>query len=410
MASLLSARFRQEVSKHKDFRMKNEAEFDVGYPTGFLNFDFMNGAIIHVKSEDKDFKYYSVGVTDGSLVTIIGRSGCGKTTWIMQTAANIIRPFNTSCIFEDSIEGGITQARKETLTKFYGDEMRQRIISRNTGITAENFYERIKMIHDIKINNRTEYEYDTGLYDNVGNRIYKLEPSVYILDSIALIMPDKYADEDELSGQMSVTAGAKAIADIFRRIIPMLKTANIILFVVNHILEDVNINPMQRKKSQLSYLKQGERLPKGATVIYLSNNIIRVDDGSKLKDSEAFGINGSLVDFSLVKSRTNRAGSVTTLVFDQDRGFDPELSLFLMLKEYGRIGGAGAYLYIGDHNEFKFSQKEFKNKLEANEELRKIFMEEVSNILKSIPTESILVEQDYSLNTEIMGMINTNAA
>jgi hypothetical protein len=24
----------------------------------------------------------------------------------------------------------------------------------------------------IKINNRTEYEYDTGLYDNIGNRIY----------------------------------------------------------------------------------------------------------------------------------------------------------------------------------------------------------------------------------------------
>ena len=40
-----------------------------------------------------------------------------------------------------------------------------------TGINAENFYKRIKMIHDIKLENREKYEYDTGLFDSNGNSI-----------------------------------------------------------------------------------------------------------------------------------------------------------------------------------------------------------------------------------------------
>ena len=260
--SILAQRFRESVSKLKDYRMKSEAEFGVGYPTGFLNFDFRNGTTVHVKSETMDFNYYSVGITDGSMVMIIGRSGCGKTTWIVQAAANIIRPFKTSCIFHDDIEGGISDTRKQLLTKFQGADLRKRYISRTSGITAENFYERIKMIYDLKTENRADYEYDTGLYDTEGNRIFKLEPTVYILDSLALLMPEKYADEEELSGQMSSTATARANAMIFRRIIPMLKTANIILFIVNHINQKVEINPMMRSKAQVSYLKQGETLPK----------------------------------------------------------------------------------------------------------------------------------------------------
>ena len=62
----------------------------------------------------------------------------------------------------------------------------------------------------------------------------------------------------------------------------------------------------------------------------------------------------------MVKSRTNKAGQFATLVFNQESGFDPELSLFILLKDNGRIKGAGIGLYIGDRNDLKFSQKNFK--------------------------------------------------
>lgn len=409
--SLLASQFRSKVAKSKDYRMKVEEEFPVGYSTGYLSFDFRNGTVIHVKTEDKNFCYYSVGVTDGSFIMLIGRSGCGKSTWLTQTVANIIRPFKTSCVFMDSIEGGMTIPRREQLTDYYGQELTERFVVRNTGINIENFYERVKMIHDLKMENREAYEYDTGLYDTLGNRIYKLEPTVYALDSLALIMSEKHAEEEELSGQMSTTAMAKNNAAVFRRIIPMLKSANIILFAVNHITENIDINPMAKKKAQVSYLKQSERLPGGNTVIYLANNIIRFDDVTKLKAGEAFGIDGSLVDLTLVKSRTNKAGQSCTLVFNQDSGFDPELSLFLLLKQNNRIGGAGAYFYIGEHSEIKFSQKAFKEKLKTDQAFKEIFMNEVISVL----TEQLKAQEfeelgyDHNLSSGILDRINAAA-
>ena len=260
--SFLANRFREVVSKSKDIRMKKETEFGIGYPSGFLTFDFLNGTIVHTKVENKDFQYYNVGIMDGEMVCVIGRSGSYKTTFVMQTAASIIKPFKTACIFHEDIEGGISDIRKMTLTGMSQEEFSNKYISRNSGITAENFYERIKIIHDLKQQNREDYEYDTGLYDMFGKRIYKLEPTVVILDSLAMLMPEKYTDEDELSGQMAATATARANASIFKRIVPMLKASNIILFVINHINQKVEINQFAATKAQVSYLKQGETLPK----------------------------------------------------------------------------------------------------------------------------------------------------
>lgn len=413
--STLIDRFRATVSKHKDTRMKEEATASVSYPTGFLNFDFMNGTVVHVKSADKSTSYYSVGIQDGCLVMLIGRSGCGKTTWAVQTAANIVRQYPTSAIFHDDIEGGLHEYRKEILTNMHGEELRTKYIHRNTGITAENFYERLRIIHDLKIENRADYEYDTGMYDSRGNRIYKLEPTVYILDSVALLMPAQYTEEEELSGSMSATAAAKTNSMSFKRIIPMLKSANIILLMINHINKKIDINPMQRSKAQVAYLKQDESLPGGNTILYLTNVLIRFDDNTKLKEDEAFGFAGNLVDLTLVKSRNNRAGKSCTLVFNQDKGFDPELSLFVMLKNAKRLGGAGAYLFVNGAPDIKFSQKTFKEKLHENPELRQAFINEVMSMLKEdLDSDSSVDEHeesvyDYSLSADILSQLNSVA-
>lgn len=407
----LASAFRQAVSKHKDIRMKDESTSSVGYPTGYLNFDFLNGTVIHVKSEERDFKYYSLGIQDGSLVMLIGRPGCGKSTFATQIAANIIRPFENACVFHDDIEGGVTEYRKEILTDFHGSELKDKYITRNTGITAENFYERVKIIHSLKLEHREEYEYDTGLYDTQGNRLYKLQPTVYILDSIAVLMPEQYTEEEVLSGSMSATAAAKVNSMTFKRIIPMLKSANIILIIINHVNKKIDINPMQRSKAQVSYLKQEESVPGGNTIIYLTNLLLRFDDNSKLKEDEAFGISGTLVDITLVKSRNNRAGKTCTLVLDQNIGFDTELSLFLELKNAKRVNGAGAYLYIGSRDDYKFSQKNLKSKLHSDQEFRKIFINEAIDLLKSeldeSNSEAEINKNNYNIVNDIINQINT---
>lgn len=410
--SLLAENFRKRVMDMKDYKMKVETEYPVSYPTGFIGFDFLNGSVVHVKTKDKDFKYYSVGITDGSMVMIIGRSGCGKTTFSIQAASNIIRPFKTSCIFHDDIEGGITENRKEILAQMSGDELEERYISRNTGITCENFYERIKVISDLKLKDRESFSYDTGLFDSRGNRIYKLEPTVYILDSLALLTPEKFSEEEELSGQMSTTATAKSNAQIFRRTVPLLKSSNIILFIINHINQKVEINKFAATKLSVSYLKQGETLPGGNTPIYLSNLMIRLDDATKFKEDEGFGIPGSEVVITLLKSRNARAGKTVSLAFNTERGFDPDYSILMLLKEYGCITGGGRSFKIKGYDDMPFSQKQFKEKLNTNKE----FANAVSNALHGL-TKDLIIDTDlenidsnigYNIALDVIESLNTD--
>ncbi len=409
---LVESLFRTKMKTIKDPRMSKESEPDFAYPTGFLTFDFMNGTVVHVKKDDMKFTYNSIGIVDGSMVTVIGRSSSGKTTWCVQTAGNIIRPFKSSCIWMDSVEGGIVDTRAQALLNMYGEKFKERWIPRNTGVTAENFYERIRYIHDLKMEVADQITHDTGTYTANGEKIYKMEPSVYILDSLAMLTPDKYTEEEELSGQMSVTAAAKVNTTVFKRIIPMLKSANIILFVVNHITENVDISPFSKSQGQLSYLKPGERLSGGRAAIYVTNLLVRLDDHSKMKSDEGLGIDGSLVDFTLLKSRTSAVGQKTTLVFNYSEGFDAELSLYYFLKTKKLVNGAGIGLYLGDRNDLKFSQKNLKTKLRENEEFRKVFISYCLQALQELiydPGVDESQENTFDLTSQILSQIQMAA-
>ena len=71
-----------------------------------------------------------------------------------------------------------------------------------------------------------------------------------------MLTPDKLTEEEEISGQMSATATAKMNTAVFKRIVPKLKAANIILFVINHINDKIEANAFVHSKSHVGYLKQ----------------------------------------------------------------------------------------------------------------------------------------------------------
>lgn len=405
MAGLLYSQFKRQIAKSKDAKSKIETEATTGYSTGYLAFDFLNGSVMYVNNVQTPYKYYVVGLTDGSMNMVIGRSGCGKTTFAVQAGCNIIRDYETSEMYHDDIEGGISEARRLTLSKFDPEMIKDKYHYRNAGITAENFYERVKMIADIKLNNREQFLYDTGYDDIYGERIYKMEPTVYLLDSVALLMPEKFLEEDEISGQMSATATAKMNSAVFKRIVPLLKAANIILIVINHINEKVEINAFKKTRLQVGFLKDGETLPGGRALIYLANNIIRFDD-SVIKAKEGLGIDGYLVDVSLVKSRTNKAGKTVTLVFDQNNGYDPDLSLYIMLKQAGSIGSAGAYKTLGD---YKFFQKDFKQLLNEDAGFRQAFEQACAPLLLSLVQEST-TQETYGPSGVTQSLLNSLTA
>ena len=395
--SLLVSNFRKKVSGMKDVRISSEAEFGVGYPTGYLSFDFANGTKVRVEKKDgTSFTYNSIGIVDGSMVSCVGRAGCGKTTFVMQSSGEIIRNFPNSAIFHEDIEGGISDMRKRQLLQLTEEEFNDRYICRNTGITTENFYERIKIIHDEKINNREDYEYDTGLYDSSGERIFKLQPTVVILDSLAMLMPGDMADDDELAGPMGAAAIARKNTQLIKRIIPMLKIANIIFFVINHILPDPSLMP---KKAQTAWLKVGERVSGGETAIYLANNFLRFDDKNKLSADKDFGINGILVDIQFIKSRTNNDGRVVNMVFDYANGFDHELSMYLLLSNTGRIHGSGVGMYLEDRTDMKFSKKTFKKKLATEPEFMQLFAKVSLEALDELINQTATTEKEFEVDS-----------
>ena len=185
------------------------------------------------------------------------------------------------------------------------------------------------------------------------------------------------------------------------------------LFIINHITDKVEINAFSKTQAQLSFLKTDETLPGGKAIVYLATNIFRINDKEKLTADKDFGITGNISTLQIVKSRTTSNGKTCPLVFDQDHGFDIELSLFILLKDAKRINGAGVGMYLGDNKddkEMKFSQKTFKEKLASSERLRTEFMKQVIEVLKEQLESSS--ESNYSnnfatnLNDDIMNSVN----
>ncbi len=400
MASLAQL-VEKRLASNKTAGVNSKAEFEVMYSTGFLSIDYLNGTSIFVESPTLgEFSYDACGIVDGSTNTIIGRSGAGKSTLLLQIASNIAHQFDDAIICIDDIEGSLPESRKHFLLGFTPEEFENRVKLRDHDITTENLYQRIQAIHDEKLANKKDLTYDTGYYDMRGNRIFKMIPTLYLVDSLPMLMPESLTEDDELGGSMSASSIAKTNTMLFKKISQLCKDANIIFFTINHILDEIQMGFIP-KAAQISGLKQGERLPGGRAAIYLANNMFRVDDSKTLKADSDYYIDGSVIEMTLVKSRTNTTKKKVVLIFDKTNGrFDNELSLHYMLKSEGMISGIGQKTYFDELPEVTFSARNFKETLISSPELQQVFAKKSYELLSSYMscTKAKEVEQDSSKN------------
>lgn len=386
--SMLTDFFRAKIA-NMGLAMNQEAQPDILYPTGFPLIDYLNGYIAQEfnpqtgQMED----YLNAGITDGSYVALVSTTNTGKSTFANQMIANIARRFPKSSIFVDDIESGMTEVRRRFLSKFSDEEYDRRYIVRNSGVTAENIYKRIKAISDIKTKEHPhDFLYDTGRKDMNGNPIIKMQPTLYLVDSIAALMPENMVDDEELAGKSYGAQTAAVISQMFQSIIQLLKAANIILIGINHFSQDIQMGPF-RKPPDVPWLKEGERIPKGRKATLLANNIYRLDNSSRLKIEEGYKVEGSLVNFSLVKSRSSGIKKPVKMVFEFINGFDPWLSMLEYLRENKLLFGAGTSLAFDPEKIYKFSLGTFKDKINNDLEFREAFKLHMLPILKSIPRE-----------------------
>lgn len=400
--------WREKLASNKKSAI-HEAGFDVMYPTGFSNVDYVNGTTVHVRSENINIDYEAVGIVDGTSNTIISRPGSGKSTLVTQWIGNLLRSNPDSEAYIDDIEGSLPAPRKEYLLGLQKKDISERVFIRNDGITTENVYEQIRFIRDTKRANQAELQYDTGLYDTDGNRIFKFIPTFYFIDSFAMLLPEDVNDDEEMEASKNQAMSlAKKNTSFIKKIGQLLKEANIILFTINHIQDDVQMG-IFHKPVQVEGLKEGERLPGGKTALYLANNMFRLDKIKTLKEEEAFKIAGSVVNFTICKSRTNANLRSVPLIFDKSRGlFDNELSVFYYLKENGYIAGTGRGMFIDGYPEYKFSQADFKAKLFESLELQSIFVEVAHEALSKLLSNTRVEEaqiNSFDLSRAIMAKV-----
>ncbi len=364
------------VNKFRETRGKNdigEAKQGYFFKTGFDTLDYRLGT--YVKTPDEHEDYFAVGLEEGTYIMVIGRTGSGKSSLAMQIAGKIARPYEDSAVFLDDVEAASSASRFKALTGWSDTEIENKFVHRKIGISAESFYKSINDIYALKMENKEALTIKTDKLDEKGEPIETLVPTVYILDSLAVLVPEKFSEEEELSSTMSQGAVAKTNSMIFQRILPKLKRANIILIVINHITSKIDINPMQKSKAQLLYLKADESIPGGTKPLYMANTLLKVETGSKLDASKDLGIDGNFATVQILKSRSNRAGRVATLVYNQNKGFINPLSNYNFLKEEKKIGGAGRSFYLDGCPDVKFAQKDFIKKLKESKVMQQRYKE-----------------------------------
>jgi RecA/RadA recombinase len=378
----LTDMFRNTIEKEK---LGEEILHVPAHPTGIDLFDYRNGRI--------EMGVHKLGVDGGKIVTIIGKSGVGKSTAAIQMAAKVVEPFENGQIIHLDYERATTPARFQQVTRWTKDLMKRKYISLSRGIYSETLYKMVKATAKLKVENFESLKIDTGEKDDNGKPIYMLPPTVVLVDSWATMVPKDIAEEEELSGSMAASAIAKANNAIVKRIMGALEEANIVLFIVNHITQKIEIGPV-KTQAQLNFLKQDESIPGGTSCVYLANTLLKLQASSKLDPEKDFGIKGFKSIGELIKSRSNEAGNKFTLVYSQSEGYHNVLTNFQLLKDLGYLKGNGRAYYYDAAPDEKFTQKNFVEKYRSSETLRTAFdnlvKEELEKFLSGINTTAML--------------------
>lgn len=251
--------------KTKKTGMFTTSSAPVAYSTGFLPLDFRNGCIVESRNDDNEIisERASTGVVGGSFITTVGKSGVAKTTLMIQIGANMVKHHENAFFMIYDLEQSLTLTRIKNITGYTQRELKEKIVLRQEKNYIEDIFESIMEIAKEKEANKSDYQYDTGTLDEFGNPIIAYVPTVILMDSIPTLSIKDTDKNTEMEGQTYANRVAKAIAQFYKKLTPIIKTYNITVMAINHINMKIDINPMMKSQAQLQYMKQDESMPGG---------------------------------------------------------------------------------------------------------------------------------------------------
>lgn len=343
---------------------------DISYQTGFHVLDHKNGYWLESFNEANKIisRYKSLGIVAGSINTVIGKSGVAKTTGTVQWAENIIRPFPNAMIAHYDAENAYSYTRVHQVTGRPIHELKKNYLLKKDMTSIEDIQESVMDIYKEKISNPKKYKYMTGVLDEFGEEIELYEPTVVIIDSLPSLSLRDSKDEREMETQSYGARKARAFSEFCSKLTPICKQTNIIVFFINHIKVKMSMSFVPQQSQQM-YLKQDETLPLGEAPIYYANNIFRFISSTKYKKDKD-GFDGFLVKIELIKSRTNKAGQVAEMVYDQSRGFDNARTLLHFAESMKQVTGRNPYRHFLNHSDVKFNALKFSKQYNESKDLR----------------------------------------
>lgn len=388
----LIAALKANAAKGEDYFSNNATV--VSYKTGFPVLDYYLGYQVNVYDKDDklEMSYPSIGIPAGSIVTGIGKPSTGKTTIFSQIAANIVRPFESGFVLHFDLEQSQNYSRIQVLSKFSMSEIEAgKYILRQEKNSINDIKASIVKIYREKIDNPNLYLYNTCKKNEFGEDIIIYQPTVVVIDSIASLATDINENDkkerekmEEVSSQPDRMRLAGEISRLITELLPILKSANIIVLMINQIKAKGQIGIMPSAADVL-YLKQDETLPGGRAPTYYASILLKFTAiGSEKYTLEDNGFDGFGTAIDIIKSRVNQAGQRVELVYDKVRGADSLRSTLSYAKELGLITGNKNKMYfVNDPEKTSFSMVHVHEDFSANKELYKLMYNNVLPVLES---------------------------
>ena len=298
-----------------------------------------------------------------------------NTTLASQIAANIIRQYKYANVIHFDCENRFDISRCETITQlpssYFDKEHGERYMIRTGHCGLDIIQEMIVKTYVSKMKLKHDLMVSTGFKDEFGHEVMIFQPTVIIIDSITTVLnetfnPESQREATDAEKMRSNTEGArdaKTLKGFFKDIIPLCKEANIIIYGINHINQNMSMNAFLPVARQQNFLKQDESIPGGKTMIYYPFNIVKLT--AKPSDDfteEGDGFSGYMVMVEPIKSSSNQSGNNSKgisfeMVFSQKYGFDPLRTMIMYGRQYGYIEGNKSRLKFKDDDSFTFSMK-----------------------------------------------------
>lgn len=225
-----------------------------------MNLDFLNGQIVPLDNGDRQLY---TGLSNGRIVMCIGKSGTGKSTMAMQIGANIIQNYDNGLLYLFDFEQNNTKERFRMVTGVSEEYFDDHCTILRDGITTESVLRLLSKVKEFKLAHEKDLlvPNENGIKDKAGDIIKVLPPSVVIVDSLAMMLPEDNLAEEEIQGSMAATSIAKVNSQFFKKAVQICNRANIILIFINHITQQISIG-VTPPSAQVNYLKQDEAISK----------------------------------------------------------------------------------------------------------------------------------------------------